>query len=260
MRRIRSLTLALSGVALFLGCVTLGTPKYSPPPKNYPTLFTFNKGTDAVWDSALGALATMGFEVASADKASGKIETGWADTGWGPARKCQYGLSTYWENPTRRQQLSVVVKNVPGAPSAPAAPTFPGAAPGFPGAQPGYGQPGMMPGGQPGYGQPGMMPGAQPGMPGGQPGYGQPGGQPGYGQPGMMPGMQPGFPMAAPAVSVSKTMVIVVGKGESVLPEDCGGEPAVVEIANTDTVTEYRFLHEIGRGVGQQMEAPPAAD
>jgi len=85
-----------------------------------------------------------------------------------------------------------------------------------------------------------------------------PGAQPGYGQPGMMPGAQPGY--GAPPVATSKTMVIVVSKGQSVLPEDCGGEPAVVEIANTDTVTEYRFLHAIGKSVGQNMEAPPAAE
>ena len=184
---------------------------YSPPAKNYPTLFTFNGNVSTVWGAANKALTGMGFEVASSEKGSGKIETQWAATGHAPARKCQYGVNTYWENPTRRQQLSVVIKKVPGAAPAAAAPAFgaPAAAPGFPAAAPG------------GFAAPSQA------------------------------------PAAAPAAA-ARTMVIVVSKGESVLPEDCGDAPGTIEISNTDTVTEYRFLHAVGQALGQQMEAPPA--
>ena len=248
------ISLTLAGAALLCASCTLGTPKYNPPPKNYPTLFTFNKGMNDVWSAATKSLDKMGFKVASLDKASGKIETEWADGGFAPARKCEYGVNNYWENPARRQQLSIVVKKVPGS-GAPAAPM--GGGYGAPG---GFGQP-VAPGGfgQPaapgGFGQPAAPGGfGQPAAPGG---FGQPAAPGGFGAPGAAPGF-PGAAPAAPAMGSGRTMVIVVSKGESVLQEDCGDQPGTIEIANTDTVTEYRFLHAVGQLVGQQMEPPPA--
>ena len=116
MRRIRNLLIGavLPGALLLTTSCAIGTPKYAPPPKNYPTLFTFSKGLDDVWGAANNALSAMGFQVASANKAAGKIETKWANTGHAPARQCDYGLNSYWENPIRRQQLSIVLKKVAG--------------------------------------------------------------------------------------------------------------------------------------------------
>ena len=248
MRRVAILALMVAG--LLLGC-SRGISKYNPPPKTYPTLFTFNYDLDLVWDATLKALAGLEFEVVKADKASGRIETKWTDTGVAPPRHCKYGFMNYVENPLRREKLSIVVKpgpavappaapgRYPGAPAAPGG--YPGAAPGYPGAAPGY-------------------PGA-PAAPPAAPGY------PGFpGSPGDVGSMvlAQAFPppmgghMAPPAAPMgggNRTMVIVVSKGQSILAEECGGQPKVVDLSS-DTSTEYRVLYTIGQKLGQRMEAP----
>ncbi len=255
MRRIA--IIALAGMALLAGC-TQGNVKYKAPSKSYPTLYTFNGDKDLVWDATLKALAELEFEVLSADEASGKIETKWTITGYAPPRKCKYGMVSYLENPKRREKLSIVVKPAPAA-----APAFPGtpAQPGFaPPAQPGYAppaQPGYAPPAQPGYAppaQPGYAPPAQPGAyPGFTPGGG---GDVALAQAFPPTGRPPvaGQPAAgAPAAGAARTMVIVVSKGESVLDEECGGEPRVIPLTS-DTTTEYRLLFTIGQKLGTRME------
>jgi len=245
----RTAVLFLLAASLLLGC-SKGTAKYNPPPKHYPILYTYSSDLDLVWDATLKALAELKFEVTAADRATGKIETGWTSTGYAPSRSCKYGFVRYVENPLRREKLTIEVKSAPLAPPPPVyqPPPAPGGFPGFPGAAPPA---------QPGY------PPAQPGYPPAQPGYPYPG-YPAYpGSPGDVGEVllaQLGFPppmggMAAPVAGGSGVMVLVKSKGESVLEQECGGEPKIIDLTS-DTSTEYKLLYTIGAKLGQRMEKP----
>ncbi|MDY0061077.1 MAG: hypothetical protein RBU45_14820 [Myxococcota bacterium] len=227
----RTLIVAILATGLLLGC-SKGTPKYTAPPKNYPILYTFAAELDPVWDATLKALGELNIPVANADKAAGRIETGWAQTGWAPARRCKYGFVTYWESPVRQEKLTIEVKAAPLS-----------APPAYPPAQPTY--PGYPPAAAPGY------PPAQPTYPPAAPAY------PGYPGSGGDVLAQVGFPPAvgAPAAPQMGTMVLVKSKGESILEEECGNEPKQVEITS-DTTTEYKLLYTIGAKLGQRMEPP----
>lgn len=238
----RTAILLLLAGSLLLGCST-GTAKYNPPPKHYPILYTYASELDLVWDATLKALAEMKFEVTSADKATGKIETGWASTGWAPPRSCKYGFVGYVENPQRREKLNIEVKAAPLAPAAPVYQPQQPAYPGFPGAAPGA-----------------MPPGYPPQQPSVYPGYPAYPGSPGdvllaQAFPPPMGGMGVGAPPQGGAAPAMGTMVLVKSRGESVLDEECGSEPKIVDLTS-DTSTEYKLLYTIGSKLGVRMEAP----
>jgi len=232
------LMLSLFSISTVPAC-THGTPKYVAPPKAYPTVYTYAAPYEKVWGATLAALNDAGFPVTNADKARGLISTGWADTGIAPSRRCKYGLMTYWENPIRREQLNITVKAI-GTASAPVIPapnsggwTAPPTPPTNVSSVPSPSVPSVPANSAGGWG-------AAPSVPsrGAAGGWGLPSPQPG------------GSPISG------RTMVVVVSRGESVLPEDCGEQPAVIPIESTDTTTEYRLLHKVGTTLGQPMESP----